>query len=81
MADTFDASAHFEKRANIRGALGLHSYIELSRAMLAVMDFRKDSRGPHYRLDYPTANADYHGFITIGRSSTGYKLTMHKTNI
>lgn len=81
VADTFDASAHFEKHANIRGALGLHSYIELSRAMLAVMDFRKDSRGPHYRLDYPTANADYHGFITIGRSGADYKLTMHKTNV
>lgn len=81
VAETFDAAAHFEARDDIRGTLGLHSYIELGRAMLAVMEARTESRGPHFRLDYPEKDSAQNGFITIRRDGDGFALTLHRTEV
>ena len=81
VAESFDAAAHFELRANIRNALGLHSYIELGRAMLTAMSYRTESRGPHYRLDHPEKDGAQNGFITLRRGSSGFDLILHKTNV
>lgn len=77
--ESFDALKHFENGNDIRNALGLHSYLRLSELMLTAMNERKDSRGPHYRLDYPVRNPEYEGFITIKRSGDSVLAELNRT--
>ena len=76
---SFDALSYFVSGNNVRNALGLHSYLELSKLMLRAMDERKESRGPHYRLDCPDPDPEYHGFITLSKCGNIVKTKMNYT--
>lgn len=67
--ENFDAMAHFSAGSGVRNALGLHSYLRLAQIMLTAMEQRKESRGPHYRLDHPGEDPAYHGFITLEKGA------------
>ena len=49
--------------------------------MLTAMNYRTESRGPHYRLDHPEKDGAQNGFITLRRGSSGFDLILHKTNV
>lgn len=80
VSDSFDAYRHFENGNNYRDALGLHSYLKLAKIMLTAMEERKDSRGPHYRLDYPDRMPEYEGFITLKQNGDQITAKMNLTN-
>ncbi|MGL4337636.1 MAG: FAD-binding protein [Turicibacter sp.] len=43
----------------------LQSSIALAKAILSAMQYRKESRGSHYRSDYPTENKQLERMITV----------------
>lgn len=77
--DSFDALAHFEAGDNVRNALGLNSYLKLARFMLTAMDARRESRGPHYRIDCPEADPAMHGFLTLKKENGEIKTALERT--
>ncbi|MDW7656553.1 MAG: FAD-binding protein [Bacillota bacterium] len=53
VAHSFSPIRQFESGTTIRRVIGLHSSIRLAWSLLTVMKERRESRGPHYRQDYP----------------------------
>lgn len=62
---TFDPMQHLSEDMDGRGAVSLYSYIQLAKVLLSVMNERKESRGPHYRLDYPEKDPKYGTYISV----------------
>lgn len=79
VASSFDVLPYFASGTEVRNALGLHSYLRLSELMLTAMDERKESRGPHYRLDHPEPDAAFHGFITLSKCGNITKTIINHT--
>ena len=65
---SFDPMKHLQEGVDARGAVSLYSYIQLSKVLLSVMDVRKESRGPHYRLDYPTRDPRFATYISVSKN-------------
>ena len=61
--------------STLKAFLRAHQYIDLSRALLISMSIRKESRGSHYREDYPQTD------ILHGTQRTVIKLVDQKYNI
>jgi len=61
--------------STLKAFLRAHQYIDLSRALLISMSIRKESRGSHYREDYPQTDTLY------GTQRTVIKLVDQKYNI
>ncbi|HHW31394.1 MAG TPA: FAD-binding protein [Clostridiaceae bacterium] len=70
----FNPMAHFEKGCQIRNVSELCSYIELGKCILQLIAYRKESRGPHYRDDYPEMNDAYRGMATIYKKEGEIKI-------
>lgn len=80
VSEEFDAFRHFETGNDIRNALGLHSYLRLAELMLTAMNERKDSRGPHYRLDYPVRTPEFEGYIALCSDGEKIKAKLVRTD-
>lgn len=68
LMESFDPWAHFlergsEKSGEPKKAAGLFSRLKLSNILLEIMQFRRESRGPHYRSDFPGKELAYEGMI------------------
>ncbi|MBT3319612.1 MAG: FAD-binding protein [Clostridia bacterium] len=60
---SFSPLMHFESGADIRKVSKLRSLIKIGKLLLNIMDYRKESRGPHYRIDYPDIEEEFRGAI------------------
>ena len=78
ISSLFNPITHFNEGIDIKHVTKLRSYIEISKILLTVMDFRKESRGPHYRMDYPDENPDYAGSITAVKKGDDLELKLIK---
>ena len=74
----FNPIVHFSKGEDIKQVTKLRSYIEVSKLLLTIMDYRKESRGPHYRMDYPDKSQDFAGPITAYKKGGGIELELIK---
>ena len=81
LEDSFDPIAHMVQGKDARGAVELHNCIQVAKVLLTVMDFRKESRGSHYRLDYPEKDPAYHGYITITKREGKLHLELTRTDV
>ncbi len=61
---SFNPLEHFEKGIDIKKVSKLRSFIKISKLLLTLMDYRKESRGPHYRLDFPDVSEQFRGAVT-----------------
>ena len=50
---------------NIKYSYRLESNILLAKSILKAIDLRKESRGSHYRSDYPTINEKMDRIINV----------------
>jgi len=75
---SFNPWEHYTKNINTKKASGLYSRINLSKILLEVMLYRKESRGPHYRTDYPEKNSAFEGMITVKKNGEGISLELLK---
>lgn len=75
---SFNPWEYFESNIDIKKASGLYSRIHLSRILLEVMLYRKESRGPHYRIDYPEKNSEFEGMIAVKKQGDTLSLTVLK---
>ena len=66
---------------NPRGAVELRNCIQLAKLLLTVMDHRKESRGPHYRIDFPENNPDWYGYITVTKRDGQLNLELTRTDV
>ena len=69
---------HLTEGADIRRAGELSSYLTLVRALLTVMDARKESRGPHYRSDFPEKDPAFEGRIILKKDAAGFSTALKK---
>lgn len=56
---------------NIAKHIQAYNYIKLSLILLNVMLLRRESRGPHYREDYPYQISDFEKYIVVSQSQDG----------
>jgi len=73
---SFCPKAHFDAGADIKKVSKLRSLLQISKLLLTIMDYRKESRGPHYRIDYPDMNEEYEGAIVCRFEHGEIKLTL-----
>ncbi|MBT3319711.1 MAG: FAD-binding protein [Clostridia bacterium] len=62
---SFNPMAHYDAGIDIKQVSKLRSFIGIARLLLTVMEFRKESRGPHFRMDYPQTSEEYNGAIVV----------------
>ena len=74
----FSPMRHLTEGADIRRAGELSSYLTLARALLTVMDARKESRGPHYRSDFPEKDPAFEGRIILKKDAAGFSTALKK---
>lgn len=53
---------------HIRKAIRVYHFIQLSMALLNAMLLRKESRGSHYRADYPHKDNQYDKYLVISKN-------------
>lgn len=61
----FNPIRHYENRTAIRHVAALNSMILTSKAILTAIQERRESRGPHYREDYPFPQQAYENRIRL----------------
>lgn len=66
---TFNPIHHFEQRIDIRKISELVSSIQLAKILLGVMNERRESRGPHYRSDFPDQVSKFNGRVSVQKGS------------
>lgn len=76
---TFNPWQHFLQNKDSRKAVDLYSYLCLSKMLLEIMRYRKESRGPHFRLDYPDMDPEWKGFVTIKKENDMMSMTLQNT--
>ena len=76
----FNPLEHFEKGVGPRAALGLRSFYQLAEVLLTAMDFRRESRGPHYRLDYPESDPQFRGYASVKKKDGVLGVTLTATD-
>jgi len=59
--------------ADLRTKIKLKNYLTLSEALIRAMLLRKESRGSHFREDYPSKKRDYKKNILISRENDKLK--------
>ena len=74
----FNPIVHLSEGADIKQVTKLRSYIEVSKLLLTIIDYRKESRGPHYRMDYPDKSQDFAGPLTACKKGGGIELQIIK---
>ena len=73
---SFSPLEHFEQGADIKKVSKLRSNIKISKLLLKLMDFRKESRGPHYRIDCPDISEEYKGAIVSKLKDSNVELEL-----
>jgi fumarate reductase (CoM/CoB) subunit A len=63
MQREFNPAVYFPDDPHMREAAQLHGSLTVASVLLAIMNERKESRGPHYRLDYPKADESMAGML------------------
>ncbi len=76
--EAFNPMAHFEKGEQIRNVSELSSYLNLAKSLLELISFRKESRGPHYRDDYPENDKNYRGMSLLSKKAGEIKIDFAK---
>jgi fumarate reductase (CoM/CoB) subunit A len=76
----FNPMTHFENGSQIKNVSELCSYITLGKSLLQLISFRKESRGPHYRDDYPESNDNYRGMATLYKQGEEIKIDFIKAD-
>ena len=61
---SFNPMEHFKQGIDIKKVSKLRSFIKISKLLLTLMDYRKESRGPHYRVDFPDVSEQFRGAVT-----------------
>lgn len=74
----FSPMRHLTEGVDLRRAGELSSYLTLARALLTIMDSRKESRGPHYRSDYPEKDPAFEGRIVLSKDGSAFKTSLKK---
>ena len=74
----FNPWRQFLENNNIRNVTSLYSHINLSKILLEVMKYRKESRGAHFRMDYPEIDSSFKGFITEKKEHGLPSITLNK---
>ena len=79
----FHPAAHFAaaqsgQPSDIRQVNELYSYLHLSKTLLAIMQERRESRGPHYRSDYPEKDSRYDGVMAVKKVDGRYQFSIQK---
>jgi len=67
--------------ADLRTKIKLKNYLTLSEALIRAMLLRKESRGSHFREDYPSKKRDYKKNILISRENDKLKAELDKDKI
>jgi succinate dehydrogenase/fumarate reductase flavoprotein subunit len=80
MEKSFDPWKHYTTNNDIKEVAGLYSYIRLAKILLQIMKFRKESRGPHYRIDYPAQDSAYEGMIAVTKKNGESAFTVIRQN-
>ena len=78
LEERFNPYEHFATHTDVRRTAGLYSYLKLSQLMLRIMEQRKESRGPHFRADYPETNPEFEGSMIAQRDGEEIKLTLKR---
>ncbi len=78
LEDGFNPLLHFEKNADVRHVNELYSYLSLSKALLSVMKERRESRGPHFRSDFPEKNPELEGRLRVTKRGREYSFRLEK---
>jgi len=73
LESAFSPALQYERGADVRRVGDLVSYLALSKLLLTVMDQRKESRGPHYRSDFPEPRPEFRGAITVKKEGGGLR--------
>lgn len=76
----FSLAVHDAHGKDIRQANELYSYIQLAQLLLTVMAERKESRGPHYRSDYPQRDSEYDGLLQGWKENGVFRTTLRKVS-
>ncbi|GAA0179899.1 fumarate reductase subunit A [Clostridium sediminicola] len=63
----FDSTYYISKNENIKNAIKAHHFLRLSLVLLNAMLLRKESRGSHYREDYPNEDNELNKVIIISK--------------
>lgn len=78
ISSKFNPIAHLDAGVDIKQVTKLRSYIEVSKLLLKIMDYRKESRGPHYRVDYPKPSKAFEGAVTVSMKNGETNLELVK---
>ncbi len=78
ISSRFNPMVHFSESVDIKQVTKLRSYIAVSKLLLTIMDYRKESRGPHYRMDYPNKSEDFAGSVTAYKKGGDTELEIIK---
>jgi len=76
LKERFSPALHFREGADIRRVNELYSYIHLGTTLLAIMKERKESRGPHYRSDYPVIDKSFDGVMLVKKEKGQYRFSI-----
>ncbi|PKL14205.1 MAG: hypothetical protein CVV52_02715 [Spirochaetae bacterium HGW-Spirochaetae-8] len=63
MQETFNPLAYFPSDPQMRQAVELQHMLTVATVFFSLCKERKESRGPHYRLDYPEPDPHYAGML------------------
>jgi len=77
---SFNPMKHFEQNIQIRKVSELYSYLTLSKSLLNLIEFRKESRGPHFRDDYPGSNDNFRGMATLSKRGNEIEIDFVKAD-
>jgi succinate dehydrogenase flavoprotein subunit len=70
-----------EYNAGWHTALDLHSLLTVSEIVTRAALERKESRGAHFRDDFPTKDKQYDGFNIVVRKGTGGQMQLTRESI
>ncbi len=75
----FDLGRHLTEGVKVKKAVELKSFLELAEMLLGAIEFRVESRGPHYRIDHPEQDPRLRGMVEIRKGEGGFLYELKKT--
>ncbi len=80
MMASFNAIQQMESGQTGRQVLALYNDLRMAEILLSVMERRKESRGPHYRLDFPDKDPEMNGYIAVKKECEELTFCLHRTD-